>query len=61
MSAPKSYRVVVIEWLAHEAVLTADTPELAKAQARAMWDDNAERDVFSFSDSGIDGVEVEEL
>lgn len=26
-----------------------------------MWHENAEHEVFSFDDSGIDGVQVEEL
>jgi hypothetical protein len=57
----KSYRVVVIEWLSHEAVIEAACPEQAETKARQLWADNAEDQVFHFEDSGIDGVVVEEL
>jgi hypothetical protein len=30
-------------------------------QARRLWADNAEHEVFSFDDSGIDGIQVEEI
>jgi hypothetical protein len=32
----------------------------SKAQARQLWADNAEHEVFSFDDSGIDGIVVDE-
>lgn len=60
MSAPQ-YRVVVIEWLSHKAVIEAASPEDAEAEARRLWDQNAEMQLFSFEDSGIDGVVVEEI
>ena len=63
MSAPtlKRYRVVVIEWLAHSAIITATGTAAAEHEARRMWEDNAEHEVFDFDDGGIDGVQVEEL
>jgi hypothetical protein len=56
----KRYRVTVLEWLAHYAVIEATDAEAAEAEARRMWEENAEHEVFSFRDSGIDGVDVEE-
>lgn len=63
MSAPtlNRYRVVVIEWLTHSAIITATGTAAAEAAARRMWEDNAEHDDFSFDDSGIDGIQIEEL
>lgn len=61
MSTLKNYRVVVIEWLSHTAVIEAASPEMAESEARQLWADNAEHEVFRFEDSGIDGVVVEEL
>ena len=51
----KRFRVVVIEWLSHDAVIEA--PEAAEAEARRLWADNAEHEGFSFDDSGIDGIQ----
>ena len=63
MIAPtlKRFRVVVIEWLSHDATIEAPDAVAAEAEARRLWADNAEHEVFSFDDSGIDGVHVEEL
>jgi hypothetical protein len=63
MSAPalKRYRVVVLEWLSHKAIIEATDAAAAEAEARRLWEDNAEHEAFSFDDSGIDGVQVEEL
>ena len=55
------YRVVVLEWLSHVAVIEATSPEDAENKALELWSSNDETQVFSFSDSGIDGVEVEEF
>jgi hypothetical protein len=57
----KRFRVVVIEWLSHDAVIEAPTAQAAEAEARRLWDENAEHEVFSFDDSGIDGIQVEEV
>lgn len=63
MSAPtlKRYRVVVLEWLSHDAVIEATDAAAAEAEALRLWADNAEHEVFSFDNSGIDGVQVEEI
>jgi hypothetical protein len=63
MSAPtlKRFRVVVIEWLSHDAVIEAADASAAEAEATRLWADNAEHERFSFDDSGIDGVQVEEI
>ncbi len=64
MSEPRqpsrTWRVTVIEWLSHAAVIEADTPEQAEAKARQLWAGNGEHEVFRFSDSGLDGVIVDE-
>jgi hypothetical protein len=57
----KRFRVVVIEWLSHDAILEAPDATAAEAKARQLWDTNAEHQLFSFDDSGIDGIQVEEL
>jgi hypothetical protein len=57
----RRFRVVVIEWLSHDAVIEAPDAEAAEAQARWLWADNGEHELFSFDDSGIDGIHVEEL
>ncbi len=57
---PRVWRVTVIEWLSHVATIEAGTAEEAEAKARDIWADNAEQNVFRFSDSGLDGVVVDE-
>lgn len=57
----KHYRVTVIEWLSHKAIVEAPDAASAEAEARRLWAENAEHDVFRFEDSGIDGINVEEL
>jgi hypothetical protein len=53
------YRVTVIEWLSHSALLEAESSQAAEAQARRLWEENAEHEAFRFEDSGIDGVVVD--
>ena len=62
MSAPalKRFRVVVIEWLSHDAVIEAPDAAAAEAEARRLWATNDEHQLFSFDDSGIDGIQIEE-
>lgn len=55
------YRVTVIEWLSHSAILEAATPEAAEAEARRLWNERAEEGRFEFEDSGLDGVVVDPL
>jgi hypothetical protein len=57
----RQWRVTVIEWLSHKAIVEAETAEEAKATARELWAENAEHEVFSFSDSSLDGVVVDEM
>jgi hypothetical protein len=57
----KRFRVVVIEWLSHDAIIEAQSAQAAEAEARRLWAENAEHEVFSFDDSGIDGIQVEEV
>jgi hypothetical protein len=57
----KRFRVVVIEWLSHDAIIEAPSAQAAEAEARRLWAENAEHEVFSFDDSGIDGIQVEDV
>ena len=57
----KCFRVVVIEWLSHDAVIEAPDAIAAEAEARRLWATNDEHQLFSFDDSGIDGIQVEEV
>jgi hypothetical protein len=59
--SPKRFHVTVIEWLSHDAVIEAPNAQAAEAEARRLWAENAEHEVFSFDDSGIDGIQVEEV
>lgn len=58
---PQSYRVTVLEWLSHEALIEADSPAAAEEEARRLWEENAEHEAFKFRCSGIDGIEVDPL
>lgn len=58
---PQRYRVTVLEWLSHEAIIEAGSPEAAEEQARRLWDENAEHEAFKFRDSGLEGVLVDSL
>ena len=59
--ALKRFRVVVIEWLSHDAIIETTDASAAEAEARRLWATNDEHQLFSFDDSGIDGIHVEEL
>ena len=63
MSTPalRRFRVVVIEWLSHDAIIKATDAVAAEAEARRLWAMNDEQQLFSFDDSGIDGIQVEEI
>ena len=60
-SKSKRYRVTVREWLVHSATIEATDAAAAEAEARRMWEDNSEYEVFNFDDGGIDGVQVKEI
>ena len=57
----KRFRVVVIEWLSHDAVIEAPDAIAAEAEAQRLWALSDEHQLFSFDDSGIDGIHVEEV
>lgn len=59
--ALKTYRVVVLEWLSHTTVIEAPDEAAAEAEARRLWAEGNGTETFSFEDSGLDGVVVEEL
>ena len=61
MTGTKTYRVVVIEWLSHKAVIEATGAVEAEAKARELWNNNAEHEIFQFEDSGVDGITVDEM
>jgi hypothetical protein len=44
-------RQTLPEWLSHDAVIEAPDAEAAAAEARRLWAENAEHEVFSFDDS----------
>ena len=46
----KRFRVTVIEWLSHDTVIEAPDVQAAEAEARRLWAENAEHEVFSFDD-----------
>jgi hypothetical protein len=56
----QKWRVTAIEWLSHVAIIEADIAEQAETIARRLWADNGEHEVFRFSDSGLDGIVVDE-
>jgi hypothetical protein len=56
----KRYRVVVLEWLAHDAVIEAASKEDAEAKGLELWNEQGS-DIFSFDDQGVDGVTADEL
>lgn len=58
---PQRYRVTVLEWLSHDTIIEASSPEAAEAEARRLWNENGEHEVFQFEDSGIDGIVVDPL
>jgi hypothetical protein len=58
-NSTRRWRVTVIEWLSHKAVIEADTAEEAEAKAEQLWAEDME--AFSFSDGGLDGVVVDEM
>ena len=61
-TSAKRFRVTVIEWLSHHAIIEAADAQEAEAIARYAWanqgDTNKE---FDFGDSDLDGVIVDEF
>jgi hypothetical protein len=62
MSAPalKRYRVVVLEWLSHVAVIEAASQQEAEAKGFELWNKDDVQS-FDFDYSGVDGVTADEL
>ena len=54
------YRVVVLEWLAHETVIEAADSEEAEWKGLALWEDG-HREQFSPYDGGVDDVIADDL
>jgi len=61
LSTLPRFRVVVIEWLTHDSIIEAADAAAAEAEARRLWAENGEHHHFEFADSGIDGIDVEEV
>ena len=59
--SPRRWQITAIEWLAHKAIIEAPTEAEARAEAERLWEGNVEHEVFSFSDSGLDGFQIEEM
>ena len=55
----RRYRVVVLEWLSHTALIEASSKEEAEAKGLDLW--NEADGSFSFEDQGVDGVIADEL
>lgn len=58
--AIKTYRVTVIEWLAHVTVLQAADRDEAIEEARRLWLSREHDDRFEFEDSDLDTVIADE-
>jgi len=57
----RRYRVVVVEWLSHVGVIEATSKEAAKARALEIWGTETESGTFTFEDSGVSDVMIDEL
>ena len=57
----RRYRVTVVEWLSHVAIIEATSAEQAEEAALEIRGTDAEMNRFSFEDSGVSGVIVDEL
>lgn len=56
----KRFRVTVVEWLSHGAVIEAVDADDAEAQARELWEEGNAAETFHFCDAGIEEVVVDE-
>jgi hypothetical protein len=57
----RRFRVTVIEWLRHDAIIDAADAEEAEELVIDLWNANSEAEIFRFRDSGLDGVVVDGL
>jgi hypothetical protein len=58
---PRRYRVAVIEWTSHQAVIEATSVAEAEYKARRLWMEDEGGKLFSFESSGFEGAVAEEL
>ncbi len=59
--APRRYRVAVIEWISHKAVIEATSEAEAAYKARRLWMEGDDNTLFSYESSGFEGAVAEEL
>lgn len=60
MSAPRRFRVYVVEWTSWKTYLEADSEEAATEAAQKLWDEEGP-EAFGFGDAGIDDVSAYEI
>ncbi len=60
-STRKRYRVTLIEWLSHVAVVEATSAEDAQEKALEIRETEEEGDGFEFEDGGVSDVMCEEV
>ncbi len=58
MTQLKTYRVVLVEWLSHVAIIRAENAQHARDEALRTWA-ASEDGAFQFEDNGIESVDVE--
>ena len=57
----RRYRVAVIEWTSHKAVIEATSEAEARYKAERLWMEDGEGRLFSFESAGFEGAVAEEL
>lgn len=57
----RRYRVTIIEWLSHDAIIEASSAKEAEEIGLQKWEANSESQTFAFRDSGLDGIEAEDV
>ena len=60
-SGTRRYRVAVIEWSSHKAVIEATSEAEARYKAERLWMEDGDGKLFSFESCGFDGAVAEEL
>jgi hypothetical protein len=60
-SQRKIYRVTINERLSRKALIRAESAQDAEDEARRLWAEGNEHNVFRFYDGGIDDIDVEEV
>ena len=58
---PRRYRVAVIEWTSHKAVIEATSEAEARYKAERLWMEDGDGKLFSFESAGFEGAVAEEL